>query len=300
MSKWYHDFFSYVQKHHLGVTLPDEDLKKYCTLKIGGKCYCVYKPNSIESLVKAYKFIITNKLEYYVIGNGSNLLISDEYHFKIFIYLKGLNTITLEENLLNVDAGVMGNVLSKRISELGLSGLEFLAGIPATIGGMIYMNAGSNNKSISDVLESITYIDELGKICKMTDIPLKGFGYRMSPFMKRKVIILSCIINLKKDLYSIQLYHDYLEKKINTQPLKERSAGCIFKNPNKSAAWKFIKEAASIDQINDACISNIHANFFINKKNATYNDFRRLIETIRQDVYEKYKILLESEITIVE
>lgn len=300
MSKWYHDFFSYVQKHHLGVTLPDEDLKKYCTLKIGGKCYCVYKPNSIESLVKAYKFIITNKLEYYVIGNGSNLLISDEYHFKIFIYLKGLNTITLEGNLLNVDAGVMGNVLSKRISELGLSGLEFLAGIPATIGGMIYMNAGSNNKSISDVLESITYIDELGKICKMTDIPLKGFGYRMSPFMKRKVIILSCIINLKKDLSSIQLYHDYLEKKINTQPLKERSAGCIFKNPNKSAAWKLIKEAASIDQINDACISNIHANFFINKKNATYNDFRRLIETIRQDVYEKYKILLESEITIVE
>lgn len=300
MSKWYHDFFSYINKHHLGVTLPDEDLKKYCTLKIGGRCYCVYKPNSIESLVKAYKFIIANKLEYYVIGNGSNLLISDEYHFKIFIYLKGLNTITLEDNLLNVDAGVMGNVLSKRISELGLSGLEFLAGIPATIGGMIYMNAGSNNKSISDVLESITYIDELGKICKMTDIPLKGFGYRMSPFMKRKVIILSCTINLKKDLSSIHLYYDYLEKKVNTQPLKDHSAGCIFKNPNGVSAWKLIKEAKSIDQINDAGISDIHANFFINKKNATYNDFKKLIETIRQDVYEKYKILLESEITIVE
>ncbi len=300
MSKLYHDFFSYVQKHHLGITLQDEDLKKYCTLKIGGRCYCLYKPNSIDSLIKAYKFIIVNKLEYYVIGNGSNLLISDEYHFKIFIYLKGLNTITLEDNLLNVDAGVMGNVLAKRISEFGLSGLEFLAGIPATIGGMIYMNAGSNNKSISDVVESVTYIDELGKVCKMTDISLKGFGYRMSPFMKRKVIILSCMINLKKDISSIQLYHDYLEKKINTQPLKERSAGCIFKNPSGNSSWKLIKEAASINQINDARISDIHANFFINKKNATFNDFKRLIETIRQDVYKKYKILLEPEITIVE
>ena len=296
----YANFFDYIKNNNLGITIKDADLKKYCTLKIGGKCYCLYKPNSAKSLTTAYKYILSKKLDYFIIGNGSNLLISDDYHFKIFICLKGLNTISLNENLLTVDAGVMGNVLAKKISEQGLSGLEFLAGIPGTIGGMIYMNAGAHGKSMKDILESIIYIDEFGKICTMTDIESKGFGYRLSPFMKRKVIILSCVIKLEKDISSIKKYHNYLDKKITTQPLKECSAGCVFKNPKNKKAWELIIDSTTIKSIENAYISDIHSNFFINKKNATYIDMLTLIKQVQSDVYLKHKILLECEIKIVE
>lgn len=300
MSNNYSNFFDYVKNNHLGTAIKDADLKKYCTLKIGGKCYCIYKPNSIESLIKAYKFILTKKLDYFVIGNGSNLLISDEYHFKIFICLKNLNNVYIENNRVKVETGVMGNALSKKLSELGYSGIEFLAGIPGTIGGMIYMNAGSHGMCMSDILENIIYIDEFGNICEMNNLVDKGFGYRVSPFMKRKVIILSCSIKLKKDLSSIKRYHDYLDKKINTQPLKSCSAGCTFKNPNGIKAWELIKNGTTVKEINDAVISDIHANFFINQNKATYNDMQTLINSVKSDVYKKYKILLETEIIIVD
>lgn len=300
MSKEYLDFYEYVKNNRLGVVIKDENLKKYCTLKIGGKCYILYKPNSIQSLIKAYKFILIKKLDYFIIGNGSNLLISDEYHGKIFICLKGLNKIMLNETRLNVESGVMGNVLSKKISDLGLHGLEFLAGIPGTIGGIIYMNAGAWNHSIGEVIESITYLDEFGKVCEMTNIPSKGFGYRKSPFMKRNIIILSCIINLEYDISSIRLYNEYLEKKKQTQPLGTYSAGCAFKNPINNSAWKLIRDSVNYISINDAQISDVHANFLINKKNATFTDMKELIERVQDDVYNKHHILLELEWTIVE
>lgn len=300
MSKKYSNFFDYVKNNQLGITIKDADLKNYCTLRIGGKCYCLYKPNSINSLIKAFKFILSKKLDYFIIGNGSNLLISDDYHFKIFICLKGLNTIYINNNHLFVDAGVMGNVLSKKISEQCLTGLEFLAGIPGTIGGMIFMNAGSHGKSISDILESVTYIDELGRVCIMTDINTKGFSYRLSPFMKRKVIILSCVLKVEEDKTSIKRYYEYLEKKIITQPLKECSAGCTFKNPKGIKAWELIAGTYCNDGISNVMISDVHANFFINKNNATFNEMKNLIEKVRTEIFIKYNILLETEITLVD
>lgn len=300
MSKEYLDFYEYVKYNNLGSVFKDESLKKYCTLKIGGKCYILYKPNSIDSLIKAYKFILVNKLDYFVIGNGSNLLISDEYHCKIFICLKNLNKILLNENSLVLETGVMGNVISKKISELMFSGLEFLAGIPGTIGGMIYMNAGAWGKQVSDVLESVTYIDEFGKVCEMKNINSKGFSYRRSPFMKRHVIILSCIINLKYDITSINIYNNYLEKKKLTQPLNTYNAGSTFKNPPNNSAWKLIKETVGEISVADAEVSTIHANFLINKKNATFNDMKTLITTIQDEVFKKHHILLEPEWVIIE
>ena len=241
-----------------------------------------------------------NKLDYFVIGNGSNLLITDEYQFRIYICLKGLNKISLNDNTIEIESGVMGNILSKKISLLNYSGLEFLAGIPGTIGGLIYMNAGSNNKFISDILESITYIDELGKICTMTNIREKGFSYRSTPFMKRKVIILSCIIKLIKDDNASKLYYECLNNKINSQPLSEYSAGCIFKNPVGFKSWQLIKDSVKIKSINDAAISDKHANFLINKNHATFKDMNKLINMIKEEVYNKHNILLETEVTIVE
>lgn len=300
MSKRYLDFISYVKNNNLGLIELDASLKKYCTLKIGGKCYCIYKPDSINNLIKAYKYILKRKIDYEVIGNGSNLLISDEYHFKIFICLKGLNQVSFKSNAAIVSSGVMGNVLSKKLSLNQISGLEFLAGIPGTIGGMIYMNAGAWGKSISDVIKSITYLDEFGRVCIMDNIKKHGFGYRKSPFMKRRVLIISCELQLKEDVSSIKLYYDYLEKKKLTQPLKEKSAGSTFKNPNNLYAWKLINETNTIRKINDAEISSIHSNFFINKNNATFNDMRELIKRVQDDVFNTHHILLELELNIIE
>lgn len=295
----YYNFYEYVAKYHLGEIIKDAYLKDYCTLKIGGKCLCVYKPNSVHSLIKAYKYIVRNKLDYYVLGNGSNMLISDEYHSCIIINLKNLSNYNIVDNLLTVQAGVMGNVLSKKISKQNLSGLEFLSGIPGTIGGMIYMNAGAWNHHISDIIESITYLDEFGKICVMEKLCDKGFGYRKSPFMKRHVIILSCIIKLTNDDNAFNRYLEYLTKKIASQPLKSYNAGCTFKNPLNQSAWKLIRENANNLQFNNIEISDIHANFLVNKSNATFNEMIEAINLIQTKVYQNTNISLELELTIL-
>ena len=295
----YYNFYEYVAKYHLGEIINDACLKDYCTLKIGGKCLCVYKPNSVHSLIKAYKYIVRNKLDYYVLGNGSNMLISDEYHSCIIINLKNLSNYNIVDNLLTVQAGAMGNVLSKKISKQNLSGLEFLSGIPGTIGGMIYMNAGAWNHHISDIIESITYLDEFGKICVMEKLSDKGFGYRKSPFMKRHVIILSCTIKLTNDDNAFNRYLEYLTKKIASQPLKSYNAGCTFKNPLNQSAWKLIREHAKSLQFNNIEISNIHANFLVNKSNATFNEMIEAINLIQTKVYQNTNISLELELTIL-
>jgi UDP-N-acetylmuramate dehydrogenase len=200
---------------------------------------------------------------------------------------------------LTVQAGVMGNVLSKKISKLNLSGLEFLSGIPGTIGGMIYMNAGAWNHHISDIIESITYLDEFGKICVMEKLCDKGFGYRKSPFMKRHVIILSCTIKLTNDDNAFNRYLEYLTKKIASQPLKSYNAGCTFKNPLNQSAWKLIRKYTNNLQFNNIEISDIHANFLINKSNATFNEMIEAINLIQENVYQNTNIFLELELTIL-
>jgi UDP-N-acetylmuramate dehydrogenase len=301
MSNGYFDFVQYVNKRGLGFIQTNVSLKDYTTIKIGGTCYAIFKPNNIKSLVQAYNYIILNKLDYFIIGNGSNMLISDDYHHFIFINLRGLNKIQVlnNENIISVESGVMGNLLAKKISELGFSGVEFLAGIPGTIGGIIYMNAGAWEQNISDKLISISYLDEFGKICIMKDIKNKGFGYRLSPFMKRKVIILSCEIKVKQNVNALSIYNNYMKLKKASQPLKSFSAGCAFKNPNGKKAWSLIKQSNSVLKINDASVSNLHYNFLINESNATFKDMYELLETIKKNVFNTFNIMLEEEWKII-
>ena len=301
MSNGYFDFVQYVNKKGLGFIQTNVSLKDYTTIKIGGTCYALFKPNNIKCLVLAYRYIIFNKLDYYIIGNGSNMLISDDYHHCIFINLKGLNKIQVlnKENIIQVESGVMGSLLSKKLSELGVSGIEFLAGIPGTIGGIIYMNAGAWEQNISDKLISITYIDEFGKICIMKDITSKGFGYRLSPFMKRKVIILSCEIKVEHNENAKNIYNNYMKLKKASQPLKCFSAGCAFKNPNGKKAWNLIKQSNSILKINDAAVSELHCNFLINEGNATFKDMYELLEIIKNNVFNTFNIMLEEEWKII-
>lgn len=296
----YIDFYHYVSKYQLGYIEKDVLLKNYTTLKIGGKCLCVYKPNSIKALIKAYKYILRNKLDYFILGNGSNTLISDEYHPLIVINLKKINSFILDFNKLYVEAGMMGNVLSKKISLMNFSGLEFLAGIPGTIGGMIYTNAGAWGTNISDVIESITYLNEFGNLCTMKNLENKGFSYRKSPFMKRHIIILSCEIHLRYNIEADAIYNNYLNKKLLSQPLATHNAGCTFKNPHNLSAWKLIRQYESELKFENVSISDKHANFLINNGSASFNEMLTAINTIKEVVYKKNNIKLELEITILE
>lgn len=299
----YNCFIDYVSKFNLGEVLINESLKKYTTLRIGGNAFCVYKPDNLDNLRKAYNFIIRNNLDFFVLGNGSNLLISDDNHQKIFISLKKLNNVVLKKNILNVEAGASSPVVAKGVSRLGYSGLEFLAGIPATFGGIIYMNAGAQNKAISDCLESVTYLDEFGNLCEMVNINDKGFNYRTSPFQKRKVIIVSCKIKLnlcKNESSPLEIFNSYLQKKKETQPLNAFSAGCAFKNHYTTPAWKLIEGAGCSNlSINSASVSKIHHNFLVNNNNATFKDMYELLLLIQNEVYEKYQIKLEFEWCII-
>lgn len=299
----YEHFIDYVNKNNLGEIFRNESLKNYCTLHIGGNAFCVYKPDNLNNLTKAYNFIIRSNLDFFVLGNGSNLLISDDNHHKIFISLKNLNKVSLEKNILNVEAGAMVPIVAKNICRLGYTGLEFLAGIPGTFGGIVYMNAGALNKAISEVLETVTYLDEFGNLCEMTNIYDKGFDYRISPFQKRKVIIVSCKIKLylaKDESIPLIVYNKNLEKKRTTQPINVYSAGCAFKNHDDTPAWKLIEGAGCSNlAIKSASVSKIHHNFLVNNGDATFKDMYELLLLIQNEVFEKYQIKLSFEWCII-
>lgn len=300
----YQAFIEYVLTNQLGIIEQDVDLKKYCTIKIGGRGFCLYQPNNIKNLHQAFEYLLKHKLKYFLIGNGSNLLISDKYHQIIFINLKLLKHIEIEPNDLVLESGVSIAMISKKMSSLGYTGLEFLSGIPGTVGGAIYMNAGAYGYDMSDILESITYLDELGNICEMTNVKDFGFSYRISPFQTQNAIIIACKIKIKKadnQELPYQIYMENLKRKIATQPINALSAGCAFKNPIEQPAWKLIKGIYHNQlKIGDAEISKIHYNFLINCGTATFVDMLQLLKMIKNMVYEEYQIELIPEWCIIE
>ncbi len=299
----YNDFIDYVIINKLGIIEEDVSLKNHCTMKIGGNCFCLFKPSSIQNLHLAYKFILKYNLDYFILGNGSNLLISDDYHMRIFISLKDLNNTKIYQGSLILESGVMIPMVSKNISRLGYTGLEFLAGIPGTVGGAIYMNAGAYGSCMSDILESVTYLDEFGNLCEMVDLNNKGFDYRSSPFQKRKVIIVACKVKIKQadnQNLPIEEYMNNLKRKKSTQPVNAYSAGCAFKNPIDHHAWKLIEASGCSNlSVGDAKVSDIHHNFLINQGTATFKDMYMLLNLIKKEVLEKYLIELEPEWCII-
>lgn len=296
-------FKDYVDALNLGEASLDVSLAKMTTLKVGGCAACVYFPSSIESLVKSVNYLIKNRIDYFTIGNGSNLLISNRYHEKVFINLKRINRFCIKKNVVYIESGANASTASKAISQLGFSGLEFLAGIPGSFGGIIAMNAGSWNKEIADNVRKIVYIDEFGVLNSIDTGIKKLFSYRSSFFIKATKIIVSCEINLQsppKGIKPIRLYEQYFERKKEIQPIDKHSAGSVFKNPVNEKAWKLIENSCCTSlSVGDAKISDKHKNFIINESRASFSDVEDLINMVQNEVYEKYHILLEPEIIVL-
>ena len=284
-----------------GEVLYDEDLKKYNTYKIGGKAKYVIKPSDLNNLRKLMNYIKENNYKYIILGKGSNVILPDEDYDGVIILLEKLNKISINNNIVEVEAGCSLNYFINKVVDAGLKGLEKYYGIPGTVGGAILQNAGCYGSTICDNVFSVTYLenDEIIEIKKADCL----FDYRNSIFKQDKnKIIISCKFILSQGDKEVMqdMIKEYTKKRINSQPLEYPNAGSVFRNPIGHYAGKLIEDNNLKNyNINDAYVSEKHANFIINKGNATSKDIKELIEYIKKEIYMNEKIELELEQEIV-
>ena len=283
----------------------DHEIKKNTWFNIGGKTKVFYKANNLKDLVNFLKKI-NNKEKIFIIGAGSNTLVSDNLFDGIVIKLsKNFNNISL----LGSDIIIAGSaVLDKSLSEFamnnGLSGFEFLSCIPGTVGGGIRMNAGCFGREFKDILLSIQAIDKFGNVITIPSKDIK-FDYRKNDLDEDLIFLSASFKGIKKDNISIKNVMSKLKsEKDRNQPTKIKTSGSTFKNPIKQTnkkVWELIKESVPLDKsFGDACISEKHCNFFVNKGNAKFEDMKNLIDFVSKSVLEKTGISLEKEIKILE
>ena len=282
----------------------DHDLKKSNWFNIGGKTKVFFKPESLSDLVLFLKRFGT-KEKIYILGAGSNTLISDDTFNGIVIKLgKNFSNITLLPNNIIVAGSACTD---KKLSDFALNneigGLEFLACIPGTIGGGLKMNAGCFKREFKNILVSIQAIDRLGRVLTIPANKIL-FEYRDNDLSEDLLFLSASFKGEKKNHNKIKKkILELKSKKDNTQPTKIKTSGSTFKNPVKQTnkkAWELIKESVPLNlSFGDACISNKHCNFFVNKNNASFNDMNKLIEFVRENVEKKTGIKLEKEIKIL-
>ena len=293
-----------LKKHEQNIVY-EADLKKKNWFNIGGKAKVFFKAHDLKNLVEFLK-ILDNKEKIHIIGAGSNTLITDETYDGVVIKLgKNFNRLTiLNSNIIISGAGVLDKNLADFAAENSLSGFEFLACIPGTIGGGIKMNAGCFDREIKDVLISVQAIDKIGNI---SSIPAKkiNFDYRKNNLSEELIFLSASFKGKKEDKKKIK--NKMLELKTlksNNQPSKIKTSGSTFKNPlkeTKKKVWELIKESVPNDiKFGDACISDQHSNFFVNKGNASFDDMKKLINFVEHSVLNKTGINIEKEIKILE
>jgi len=282
----------------------EHDLKKKNWFNIGGKAKAFYKANNLKDLIKFLKKINNNE-KIFILGAGSNTLITDDLFDGIVIKLsKNFNNLSLlGENIIIAGSAVLDKSLSDFAMENSLSGLEFLSCIPGTVGGGIKMNAGCFGKEFKDILLSIQAIDKLGNVIT---IPSKdiNFEYRKNNLDDDLIFLSASLRGIKSTSFKVKDETDKLKrKKEDSQPTKIKTSGSTFKNPisqTNKKVWELIKESVPLDKtFGDACISSKHCNFFVNKGNATFNDMNNLIEFVSKKVLEKTGVSLEKEIKIL-
>ena len=238
-------------------------------------------------------------MPYYIVGNGSNLLVSDKGYEGVIIQIfKAMNQITVDGEMITAQAGALLSAVASRALDAELTGFEFAAGIPGTLGGACVMNAGAYGGEMKDVLENVTVLTEDGEFVTLAKEKLE-LGYRTSVIAKKGYIVVEAEIRLKKgNPAEIKAYMDELrEKRVSKQPLEYPSAGSTFKRPEGYFAGKLIQDADLRGfQVGGAQVSEKHCGFVINKDNATASDVVELMRQVSQKVEEKFGVTLEPEV----
>jgi len=281
------------------------DLKKKNWFNIGGKAKIFFKADELKDLIEFLK-VLDNKEKIHLIGAGSNTLITDEVFDGVIIKLgKNFNRLSiLGSDMIISGAGVMDKKLSDFAAENSLSGFEFLSCIPGTVGGGLKMNAGCFGCEIKDILISIQAIDLKGNVLTIPADTIK-FDYRKNDLSEDLIFLSASFKGKRKNSSDIlKTMLEFKKEKDKKQPTKIKTSGSTFKNPKdktKKKAWELIRESVPSDiRFGDACISEKHSNFFVNKGNANFNDMKKLINYVQKSVLKKTGISIEKEIKILE
>jgi len=281
------------------------NLSNYTTIKIGGYTEYFAEPESITELIKYLKWVKLNNLKYRIIGAGSNLLIKNTLHRGLTICTRKLKKIKINKHsgLVEAECGAMLPVMANLLAQNGCEGGEWLIGIPGTIGGAVFMNAGSGNLWISKYLLSVQILDTKNFSIYELDKENLIFKYRFSSFQTNKFAILKAnfMFRPNKNIKIItNKTKQNLREKINTQPYHLPSFGSVFKNPTNNYAGKLIEEVGLKGfSIGDAQVSKLHSNFIVNNGGATSEDIYRLITVIQQKVLQKKGIFLHPEVRMI-
>lgn len=287
----------------VGKVLENEALANHTTMKMGGPADLFIEPSSIENLEKTMEVIKEFGLKWTVIGRGSNLLVSDMGIEGAVIKLgKGLDQLEINDTEITVGAGFSLVSLSVQISKKGLAGLEFASGIPGSVGGAVYMNAGAHGSDISNILTKAYVLFEDGSLEWLTKEEME-FSYRTSVLQKKRpgIVIIAVFALTKGDREEIvermQSNKNYRKE---TQPYNLPCAGSIFRNPLPNHAGKLVQEAGLRGHsIGGAKISEMHGNFIVNAGEGRAEDVLALIQHVKDTVYEKYGIEMETEVEII-
>ena len=283
----------------------DYNLKKKNWFNIGGNTKIYYKAENLKELIKFLK-IIGNKEKLFILGGGSNTLITDKTYDGAVIKLSNnFNNISLlSEDIIIAGSAVSDRLLSEFAMNNSLGGFEFLSCIPGTVGGGIKMNAGCFDREFKDILISVQAINRLGQV---VTIPAKeiNFKYRDSGLPNDLIFLSASLKGFKKNSELIKNEMIKLkEKKEKAQPTRIKTSGSTFKNPldqSDKKVWQLIKESVPLEKsFGDACISEKHCNFFVNKGNAKFDDMKKLIDFVSESVLKKTGVKLQTEIKILE
>ena len=286
-----------------GNLLLNESMSKHTTFGIGGNVDCYIMPKTLEQLKEILQYSNKHKINVFFMGSGSNMLVSDNGYNGIIISLKKtFKHLKIQDDATIIaQSGVMLGSMVRKATNKGIKGLESLVGVPGTVGGALYMNAGAYNHEISNYFKYAILLDKSGhkKIYKKNDV---NFKYRYSSFPENEILIEAVFKYSKGNLNKISKNKKIASKKRReSQPLRYRSAGSIFKNPSDRSPAGYLIDKAGLKglSVGGAEISKKHANFIINKNNATAKDVIKLISIIQKKILTNYNVKLNLEIKLL-
>lgn len=273
-------------------------LSEFSTFGIGGPIRYFLEIRSLKEMEEAFFFIREEKLPFLILGKGSNSLFPDE-GFNGVALLNKIDFCKFRGDHVEVGAGYSFSLLGIQTAKRGLAGLEFASGIPASVGGAVYMNAGANGKETFMPIASIGYLSISGAFKEYKKGEL-SYSYRSSCFQKMEGAIIFATFDLSPSESARETQLKIVEYRMKTQPLREKSAGCIFQNPSKELGAGALIDRLGLKgaQVGGAKVSELHANFIVNTGGATAADVKELIAKIQKKVFEETKILLEPEVKI--
>lgn len=277
----------------------NEPMCKHTTFRVGGEAQCFVRISNKEQLARLISYFKIVELPYFILGNGSNLLVGDKGYSGVILQIGSkMSHIRTQGSRITAGAGALLSGVAKQAMESGLTGLEFASGIPGTLGGGIVMNAGAYDGEMKQVVELVRVMNDEGELMEL-DCATMEFGYRTSAIKNRHFIVLECVLNLKygnKDKIRAKMEELSLRRK-EKQPLEFASAGSTFKRPEGHFAGKLIMDAGLRGySVGGARVSEKHCGFIINDGRATAADIAEVIREVQERVRERFRISLETEV----